>query len=344
MKVSKSPVPSQDGSGDTDPLTCPIVPGKETTIQIRKEKMGLGLSIVGGIDTPLVYHLLSNIHGAIIIHEVYPDGAASLDARLHPGDQILEVNGEDLREARHETAIQVLRQTPALVQMTVYREDSEDELYDTIEVELNKKSGKGGLGLSIVGRRNGPGVFVSEVVKGGAAEADGRIMQGDLILEVNSFDMRNATQDYAASILKQVTTGKILLKLGRLKAGLRRSFTNFATTNPDDCFPEEEDVEPVITTEENVFSPGVYKTIVLSRGAETGLGFSIVGGRGSPHGDLPIFVKAVFEHGAAAEEGTLRRGDQLVAVNGQSLENLTHAEVAAMLIAAQGPVTLTVVQ
>lgn len=41
------------------------------------------------------------------------------------------------------------------------------------------------------------------------------------------------------------------------------------------------------------FRPPQYKTITLDRGAD-GLGFSIVGGYGSPHGDLPIYVKTVF--------------------------------------------------
>lgn len=41
-----------------DPATAEIRPGKETTIEIVKEKMGLGLSIVGGSDTLLV----SNVH------------------------------------------------------------------------------------------------------------------------------------------------------------------------------------------------------------------------------------------------------------------------------------------
>lgn len=40
-------------------------------------------------------------------------------------------------------------------------------------------------------------------------------------------------------------------------------------------------------------SPPQYKTITLERGPD-GLGFSIVGGYGSPHGDLPIYVKTVF--------------------------------------------------
>lgn len=41
------------------------------------------------------------------------------------------------------------------------------------------------------------------------------------------------------------------------------------------------------------YSPRVYKTISLERGL-SGLGFSIVGGFGSPHGDLPIYVKTIF--------------------------------------------------
>jgi multiple PDZ domain protein len=45
---------------------------------------------------------------------------------------------------------------------------------------------------------------------------------------------------------------------------------------------------------------------VLCRGQHN-LGFSIVGGFGSPHGDMPIFVKTVFEKGAAADHGGLKR-------------------------------------
>jgi multiple PDZ domain protein len=56
-----------------DATKCPIVPGRDTIIDIIKDKdeegkpMGLGLSIVGGSDTLL---------GAIFIHEVYEAGQA----------------------------------------------------------------------------------------------------------------------------------------------------------------------------------------------------------------------------------------------------------------------------
>ena len=40
---------------NVDPLTCRIVPGRETTIEVQKGKTGLGLSIIGGSDTLLVF-------------------------------------------------------------------------------------------------------------------------------------------------------------------------------------------------------------------------------------------------------------------------------------------------
>lgn len=42
-----------------------------------------------------------------------------------------------------------------------------------------------------------------------------------------------------------------------------------------------------------VFRAPQPKIITLEKGSD-GLGFSIVGGYGSPHGDLPIYVKTIF--------------------------------------------------
>ncbi|XDV17673.1 hypothetical protein PO909_023502, partial [Leuciscus waleckii] len=444
---------STPGTLASDPATCPIIPGCETTIEISKGRTGLGLSIVGGCDTLL---------GTIIIHEVYEEGAASKDGRLWAGDQILEVNGIDLRVATHDEAINVLRQTPQHVRLSVFRDEGqykEEELWDALTIELQKKPGRG-LGLSIIGRRNDTGVFVSDIVKGGVVETDGRLMQGDQILAVNGEDVRSATQEYVASLLKNCA-GPIRLDVGRFKAGpfhserrLSRSsqisetgsgkvtpaavqgdaekthelldkdvrtveFTKgpsdslgisiaggvgsplgdvpifIAMMNPSGLAAQTQKLligdrivsicgnltegmthnkavsllknttgiiqlqvvagDTTVTgpspeqtaglTASSIFhddlGPPQCKSISLERGPD-GLGFSIVGGFGSPHGDLPIYVKTVFSKGAASEDGRLKRGDQIVAVNGQSLEGVTHEEAVGILKKTKGTVTLTV--
>jgi C-terminal processing protease CtpA/Prc len=89
-----------------------------------------------------------------------------------------------------------------------------------------------------------------------------------------------------------------------------------------------------------IFSSAV-KYITLERG-NNGLGFSIIGGHGSPYGDLPIYVKTVFPQSSAAVNGGLKSGDQIVAVNGISLAGMSHAEAADILKRAEGRVELIV--
>lgn len=47
-------------------------------------------------------------------------------------------------------------------------------------------------------------------------------MKGDQILSVNGQDLKNSSQEEAAAVLK-TATGKVSMRLGRLKAGSRRS-------------------------------------------------------------------------------------------------------------------------
>ncbi|KTF86472.1 hypothetical protein cypCar_00011593 [Cyprinus carpio] len=52
------------------------------------------------------------------------------------------------------------------------------------------------------------------------------------------------------------------------------------------------------------------------------------------------FPSALFPQGAAVEDGRLRRGDQLLTVNGQNLEGVTHSEAVELLRQTSGTVTL----
>ncbi|XP_074077388.1 inaD-like protein isoform X2 [Macrotis lagotis] len=336
-----------------DPATCPIVPGQEMIIEISKGHSGLGLSIVGGKDTPL---------DAIVIHEVYEEGAAARDGRLWAGDQILEVNGIDLRNASHEEAITALRKTPQKVRLVVYRDEAhykDEENLEIFPVDLQKKTGRG-LGLSIVGKRNGSGVFISDIVKGGAADLDGRLIQGDQILSVNGDDMRNASQETVATVLK-CAQGLVQLEIGRLRAGSwlssRKTSQNSQMSQHSvrSSFPPS--LAPVITSLQNLVSTkrppdssqrnsGTDtgpRTVEIIRELNDALGISIAGGKGSPLGDIPIFIAMIQASGVAARTHKLKVGDRIVSINGQPLDGLSHTDVVNLLKNAYGRIILQVV-
>ncbi|KAL0121474.1 hypothetical protein PUN28_006764 [Cardiocondyla obscurior] len=60
------------------------------------------------------------------------------------------------------------------------------------------------------------------------------------------------------------------------------------------------------------------------------LGFSVVGGRDSPRGDMGIFVRRVFPGGQADISKSLFQGDEILSLNGQILKGRTHQEVIEM--------------
>ncbi|XP_068447281.1 inaD-like protein isoform X2 [Clinocottus analis] len=356
-----------------DPSSCAVVPGQEMLLEICKGRSGLGLSIVGGRDTQL---------DAIVIHEVYEEGAAARDGRLWAGDQILEVNRVNLRGASHEEAIAALRHTPAKVRLTVLRDEAQyrdEENLDLLKVELQKRTGRG-LGLSIVGKRSGSGVFISEVVKGGAAELDGRLMQGDQILLVNGDDTRHASQETVAAILK-CARGPVLLELGRLKAASwissrrnsqgsqmshlsGRSSGIVAPPLPNistSCDPVSPDPAKLTSTgpvplnnntkstcditscsNSTEVDAGV-RTVEIKRSVSDSLGVSIAGGKGSPLGDIPIFIAMIQANGVAAKTQRLKVGDRIVSINSQSVDGLSHGDVVAILKNSYGNISLQVV-
>ncbi|KAM8874833.1 inaD-like protein isoform 3-T4 [Spinachia spinachia] len=380
--AASSPLISPDIQADNrDPSCCVVVPGQEMLLEIWKGRSGLGLSIVGGRDTQL---------DAIVIHEVYEEGAAARDGRLWAGDQILEVNGVDLRGASHEEAIAALRHTPGKVRLTVLRDEAQyrdEENLDLVKVELQKRSGRG-LGLSIVGKRSGSGVFISEVVRGGAAELDGRLMQGDQILSVNGDDMKHASQETVAAILK-CARGPVLLELGRLKAASwissRRNsqgsqmsgsssgvaappLTNTSTScnlvtpettestfsGPTSLSNSTKSTHD-ITSCSNSTDAGL-RTVEITRASpqasvpslplqsvSDSLGVSIAGGKGSPLGDIPIFIAMIQANGVAAKTHQLKVGDRIVSINSQSVDGLSHSDVVAVLKGSYGNISLQVV-
>lgn len=75
-----------------------------------------------------------------------------------------------------------------------------------------------------------------------------------------------------------------------------------------------------------------------------GLGISIVGGSGSPSGDLPIIVKRVLPGSLAEQDGRLKAGDELVAINEKLLVGIGKDYAIDALSNNDGVVRLLVLQ
>ncbi|CAI2357114.1 unnamed protein product [Caenorhabditis sp. 36 PRJEB53466] len=73
---------------------------------------------------------------------------------------------------------------------------------DNRSVQLYK--GQNGLGFNIVGGEDNEPIYISFVLPGGVADLSGNVKTGDVLLEVNGVDLRNATHKEAAEALRNV--------------------------------------------------------------------------------------------------------------------------------------------
>ncbi|XP_048873449.1 disks large homolog 2 isoform X4 [Brienomyrus brachyistius] len=354
---------------NTDTLeTVPYVNGTEIEyefeeITLERGNSGLGFSIAGGTDNP---HIGDD--PGIFITKIIPGGAAAEDGRLRVNDCILRVNDADVSEVSHSKAVEALKVAGSIVRLYVRRR--RPMLETVIEIKLIK--GPKGLGFSIaggVGNQHIPGdnsIYVTKIIDGGAAQKDGRLQVGDRLLMVNNYTLEEVTHEEAVAILKN-TSDVVYLKVGKPTS----VYLADPYGPPDITHPFSPAMENHISSPGNngtleyksslpPISPGRYspipkhilgeedinrldgfsflrepRKIVLHKGS-TGLGFNIVGGEDGEG----IFVSFILAGGPADLSGELRRGDQILSVNGIDLRGATHEQAAAALKGAGQTVTI----
>lgn len=91
----------------------PVLEGEVSHVEIPRTSPSLGITMVGGADTPL---------RCVVVQEVFPDGLIAQDGRLRPGDQIIEINGVDMTCANHLQVCAALRKMTSVLRLGVYRE------------------------------------------------------------------------------------------------------------------------------------------------------------------------------------------------------------------------------
>ena len=85
------------------------------------------------------------------------------------------------------------------------------------------------------------------------------------------------------------------------------------------------------------------KYINLYKPDGSSLGFSVVGLKSEHKGELGIYVQEIQPHGIAAQDGQLLEGDQILAIDGQSLDShISHQQAITILQRAKGTVHLVI--
>ncbi|XP_025064880.1 ligand of Numb protein X 2 isoform X2 [Alligator sinensis] len=323
----------------TQPL--PSLPeGEITTIEIHRSNpyIELGISIVGGNETPLIN---------IVIQEVYRDGIIARDGRLLAGDQILQVNNFDISNVSHNHARAVLSQPCVALHLTVLRErrfgsrnhnhtdSSNSQREDSFQVTLHKRDSSEQLGIKLVRRTDEPGVFILDLLEGGLAAQDGRLCSNDRVLAINGHDLKHGTPELAAQII-QASGERVNLTICRPVKSQTVSILREAGTHASSQHQSQQlfhsrpsshkDLSQCVKCQE--------KHITVKKEPHESLGMTVAGGRGSKSGELPIFVTSVQPQGCLARDGRIKRGDVLLNINGIDLTNLSHSEAVAMLKAS----------
>lgn len=318
-------------------------------IVLERGGAGLGFSIAGGTDNP---HIGDDT--AIYITKLIPGGAAAADGRLRVNDTILQVNDVTVVDVPHAAAVDALKRAGNEVRLYVRRRRQPSHVR-VLEIELLK--GSKGLGFSIaggIGNQHIPGdngIYVTKIMDGGAAQIDGRLIVGDKLVAVRNTphgdkNLENVTHEEAVATLKATQERVVLL--------VAKPESNYMPPPPDvsNTPPPPPPIEPQIpysdshntsmtlpastpraVSEEDVSRE--VRTVVLNKG-NTGLGFNIVGGEDGEG----IFVSFILAGGPADLSGELRRGDQILSVNGVNLRNATHEEAAQALKGAGQTVTI----
>ncbi|XP_068077317.2 multiple PDZ domain protein isoform X1 [Danio rerio] len=312
-------------------------------------RQGLGLCIVGKMNDT-----------GIFVSEITRGGAADVDGRLLLGDQILSVNGEDIRAASQDHASALLQRCSGSVLLEVARfkasshysygdqvgevdvplfsclntHDSVDGNVDIRTVTVQKHECDS-VELRVRDTLGHAGMYISELDASTLAARSGLLQLGSRVISINGTQTERLSVAEASFLLKN-SSGAVTLQV--MPSGCADGAS--ISTDRSSLIHSSPGLSENYTTHNHQSSPQ-YQTITLERGS-AGLGFSIVGGFGSSHGDLPIYVKNIFPKGAAVEDGRLRRGDQLLTVNGQSLEGVTHSEAVEILRQTSGTVILQV--
>ncbi|KAH8031145.1 hypothetical protein HPB51_013262 [Rhipicephalus microplus] len=249
------------------------------------------------------------------VESLRPGSIAHRCDALAVGDHIVAVNGIRTSKLKHDEIVNLLKNAGDKVVL-----DVEYEIPSTaaemsmcvcpkvIQVKLEKENGSFGFlirGGTCPEKLKCRPLTITHVRPGGPADREGTIKAGDRLLAVDNINLNNASLNEAMAVLKQVEKQALLTI--------------------------EYDVS-VMDAVRNASGPLLVE-IDKTPGAQLGATLTQV-----PHGEGAVVFDSIKQASVAERCGALHVGDQLLAIDGTRVDQMTAAEAMQLLKMAIGDV------
>ncbi|XP_031216149.1 PDZ domain-containing protein 2 isoform X3 [Mastomys coucha] len=225
-------------------------------------------------------------------------------------------------------------------------------------IGLYKEKGKG-LGFSIAGGRDcirgQMGIFVKTIFPNGSAAEDGRLKEGDEILDVNGIPIKGLTFQEAIHTFKQIRSGLFVLTVRtkllspsltpcstptHMSRSSSPSFNTSGGTPAGGC--QDEGGSSSLGRKAPGPKDRIVMEVTLNKEPRVGLGIGAccLALENSPPG---IYIHSLAPGSVAKMESNLSRGDQILEVNSVNVRHAALSKVHAILSKCPpGPVRLVI--
>ncbi|XP_050649760.1 PDZ domain-containing protein 2 isoform X3 [Macaca thibetana thibetana] len=224
-------------------------------------------------------------------------------------------------------------------------------------IGLYKEKGKG-LGFSIAGGRDcirgQMGIFVKTIFPNGSAAEDGRLKEGDEILDVNGIPIKGLTFQEAIHTFKQIRSGLFVLTVRTKLVSpsltpcstpthmSRSASPSFNTSGGASAGGSDEGSTSSLGRKTPGPKDRIVMEVTLNKEPRVGLGIGAccLALENSPPG---IYIHSLAPGSVAKMESNLSRGDQILEVNSVNVRHAALSKVHAILSKCPpGPVRLVI--
>uniref|UniRef100_H0YWU2 Membrane-associated guanylate kinase, WW and PDZ domain-containing protein 2 n=1 Tax=Taeniopygia guttata TaxID=59729 RepID=H0YWU2_TAEGU len=280
----------------------------------------------------------------------FPDSTEAFDPRKPDPYELYEKS-----RAIYESRQQVLPRTG-------FRADSSGPDYKELDVHLRRM--ESGFGFRILGGDEpGQPILIGAVIAMGSADRDGRLHPGDELVYVDGIPVAGKTHRYVIDLMhnaarngqvnltvrrKVLPTGEPCPENGRSPGSVsthhsspRSDYTTYANSNHaasgSSATPPEGFASHSLQTSD----------VVIHRKENEGFGFVIISSLNRPESGstitVPHKIGRIIDGSPADRCAKLKVGDRILAVNGQSIINMPHADIVKLIKDAGLSVTLRII-